>query len=226
MKRDLTLRLVPPVAAMFIRTLHATLRVRHSGIENIDALNRRGERYLYAFWHGQIMVMIYGRFARPAVVMISNHRDGELIARTMNRFGLGIARGSSSRGGSEALRGMIRLARDGWNLILTPDGPRGPRRIVQPGLIGAARITGHPIVPAAVVAEKKFVLGSWDGFEIPHPFSRVLFRYGGPIAIPPESTPAELEVQRVQVERAITELSVEGEREFSKLWSEASTSSP
>ena len=116
---------------------------------------------------------------------------------------------------------MIRLAREGWNLILTPDGPRGPRRVVQPGLIGAARITGHPIVPAAVVAEKKFVLGSWDGFEIPQPFSRVLFRYGPPIAIPPELTPAEIEAKRLQVEKAITRLSEEGEREFSRLWNEA-----
>ncbi|HEY0591880.1 MAG TPA: lysophospholipid acyltransferase family protein [Thermoanaerobaculia bacterium] len=222
MKTDLGSIVIPRVAAAFIRALHATLRVRHANTAAIDALNREGTNYVYAFWHAQLLVMIYARFARPATVMISQHRDGELIALTMERFGIESARGSTTRGGSEALRGMLKAAGAGRVIIFTPDGPRGPRHSVQPGVIRAAQLAGIPIVPGALISERRKQLSSWDRFEIPIPFSRALFLYGEPIAVPRELTPEEFESVRADVERRMVALVEQGEREFERLWREGS----
>ncbi len=222
MKNDLGTALIPRLAGAFIRALHATLRVRHANTGPIDSLNRAGKNYVYAFWHAHLLVMIYARFARPATVMISQHRDGELIALTMERFGIEAARGSSTRGGSEALRRMLKAAWAGRVLIFTPDGPRGPRHSVQPGTVRAAQLAGIPIVPAAVIAERRKQLSSWDRFEIPIPFSRALFLYGDPIDVPRELAPEEFERVRADVERRMVALVEEGEREFARLWREGS----
>ena len=218
MKTDLGASLVPPLAAAFIRALHATLRVRHARAATIDELNRAGKNYVYAFWHGQIIQMIYARFGRPATVMISQHRDGELIASTIRSFGIEAARGSTTRGGSEALRVMLKAANSGRVIIFTPDGPRGPRRSVQPGVVRAAQLAGIPIIPGAVIAERRKQLASWDRFEIPLPFSRVLYLYGDPIDVPRELDSDQFEKARAEVERKMVELVEEGEREFDRLW--------
>lgn len=218
MKSDLLSRLIPPVAALFIRALHATLRVRHVHSEGILELNRREGSYIYAFWHGHLLVTIYALFRHPLLVMISQHRDGEIIAATMERFGVTAARGSSSRGGGEALRQMLRGAREGYVLVITPDGPRGPRRVAQPGVVRAAQLGGIPILPAAVVAKHRKILSSWDRFEIPLPFSRTLFLYGEPIEVPRALSDEEFERTRKEVEVRITALAEEGERDFERLW--------
>ncbi|MGH9457975.1 MAG: DUF374 domain-containing protein, partial [Thermoanaerobaculia bacterium] len=113
MKAGLDLLVIPRLAAAFIRGLHASLRIRHAHLERIEALNQSGTTYVFAFWHAHIIVMVYARFRRPARVLISQHRDGELIARTVARFGIDAARGSSTRGGSEGLRDLVRAARAG-----------------------------------------------------------------------------------------------------------------
>jgi lysophospholipid acyltransferase (LPLAT)-like uncharacterized protein len=187
----------------------------------MEALNRDGRSYVYSFWHAQILLMMYARFARPATVMISQHRDGELIASTVRRFGIDAARGSTTRGGSEALRRMVRLAAEGRVIIFTPDGPRGPRHAVQPGVVRAAQLARIPIIPAALIAPRKKRLSSWDRFEIPFPFSRVLYLYGEPIEIPRDLTPEAFEAARASLERTMIELVAEGEREFETLWRDA-----
>lgn len=221
MKTDLGASLGPPAAAALIRALHATLRVRHARTASIDALNREGNNYVYAFWHGQILQMIYARFARPATVMISQHHDGELIASTIRRFGLEAARGSTTRGGSQALRVMVKAAGAGRVIIFTPDGPRGPRHSVQPGVVRAAQLAGIPIVPGAVIAERRKHLASWDRFEVPLPFTRVIYLYGDPIPVPRALDADQFEVARAEVERTMIELVEEGQRDFDRLWREA-----
>jgi lysophospholipid acyltransferase (LPLAT)-like uncharacterized protein len=148
-------RYIPWTAGAVIRSLKATLRIRHVNSDGIAALNARGERYIIAFWHGHILMMIYARFVLPLAAMISQHRDGELIAQTMKRFGTFAARGSTTRGGRAALREMISLAKSGVNLAITPDGPKGPRHVAQMGVVRAAQMTGVPIVPIAFIAKKK-----------------------------------------------------------------------
>lgn len=146
---------MPRIASLFIRALHATLRIRHVNGEGIDRLNREGKHYVLAFWHSDILLMIRSKLALPVTAMISQHRDGELIARTMEHFGAFASRGSTTRGGSTALKEMIRIGASGSNLAITPDGPRGPRHVAQIGVVLAAQATGLPVMPVAFAAKKK-----------------------------------------------------------------------
>jgi lysophospholipid acyltransferase (LPLAT)-like uncharacterized protein len=148
-------RLAAFLGATFIRLLYWTLRVRHVRVENLE----RTPQYIIAFWHAHLLMMVKCRFRTPISVLISQSKDGELIARTMAYFEVDSSRGSSSRGGSAAMREMIRLARMGTNLVFTPDGPRGPARIASDGVVYAAQMTGLPIVPVAFAAKKKSCCG-------------------------------------------------------------------
>jgi len=144
-------RILPAIGAMFIRLLHATLRVRHVGVETLDAM----PQYIIAFWHEHLVMMLHARYRRPIRVLVSQSRDGELIASTFSHYGVDVSRGSTTRGGTAALRDMIRSARAGSNIVFTPDGPKGPRRIAKDGVIYAAQATGLPVVPVAFTAKKK-----------------------------------------------------------------------
>lgn len=139
------------ISALFIRTLHATLRVRHVRVENIAGT----PQYILAFWHAHLLLMLHSRYKRPISVLISQSKDGEYIARVFDWYGVGSARGSSTRGGSAALRDLIREARAGKNIVFTPDGPKGPARVLKDGVVYAAQATGLPIVPIAFAAKKK-----------------------------------------------------------------------
>jgi lysophospholipid acyltransferase (LPLAT)-like uncharacterized protein len=211
-------RFIPFFAALFIRALHATLRVRYINFEILESFHRSGGHYIIAFWHCHILMMLYCRFERPACVMISQHRDGELIARTIERFDVGTARGSSTRGGFAALREMIRIAATGTSLGITPDGPRGPRCVAQVGVVTAAQMTGFPVIPVAFIAEHKRRLRSWDRFEVPRPFSRGMFVYGNPIPVPRELDAAGVEEYRARIERSMNDLVEAAELNFDAIW--------
>jgi lysophospholipid acyltransferase (LPLAT)-like uncharacterized protein len=140
---------------LVVHVLHATLRVRHVYPERLERL----PQYIIAFWHEHLLLMLHCRFRRPITVLTSRSRDGELMARAFPLFGVDVARGSSTRGGSAALRAMIRAARQGSNIVFTPDGPKGPRRVAKEGVVHAAQATGLPIVPIAFAAKKKSCCG-------------------------------------------------------------------
>lgn len=139
------------ILATFIRMLHATLRVRHIGTEKFERLSQ----YIIAFWHEHLLMMLHSQYGRPIRVLVSQSRDGELIASTFSFYGVDVSRGSTTRGSSAALRDMIRAARAGSNIVFTPDGPKGPRRVAKEGVVYAAQATGFPIVPIAFGAKKK-----------------------------------------------------------------------
>jgi lysophospholipid acyltransferase (LPLAT)-like uncharacterized protein len=139
------------IASLFIRALHASLRVEHVRVENIE----RTPQYILAFWHAHLLLMLHSRYRRPISVMISRSKDGEYIARVFDWYGVDAARGSSTRGGGAALRELLREAKAGKNLVFTPDGPKGPARIAKDGVVYAARMSGLPIVPVAFAAKKK-----------------------------------------------------------------------
>lgn len=145
------MKLVSLVASLFIRALHATLRVRHVDAENLTGT----PQYILAFWHSHLLLMLHSRYRRPISVMISRSKDGEYIARVFDWYGVDAARGSSTRGGGAALRELLREARAGKNLVFTPDGPKGPARVVKEGVVYAAQASGLPIVPIAFAAKKK-----------------------------------------------------------------------
>jgi lysophospholipid acyltransferase (LPLAT)-like uncharacterized protein len=171
------------LAAGLIRMLRATVRLRYHGAGRVRAWEAAGEHFILAFWHRHLLLMPYGYRGRRISVLISQSRDGELIARTVARFGIDAARGSSSRGGLAGMRSLLRRAEEGWDLAFTPDGPRGPASAVQPGVVLAAAATGLPIQPVAVAASRARRLHSWDRFLVPLPFAAVHFVYGEPLAV-------------------------------------------
>jgi len=157
LKKDWGLLLIPPVARMVMRSIWWTLRVRHVFAERIESLNREGKTYVLALWHGHLFLMVHALFTKPITAMISQHRDGELIARTLRPFGVEASRGSSTRGAIGALRDIVRISEKGMNIAFTPDGPRGPRHVAQSGVVMAAQLTGKPIMPVVMIAKKKRV---------------------------------------------------------------------
>ncbi len=145
----------PPVGYQVIQWLRRSMKLRVEGGDHLYRLFEQDKRVILAFWHSQQLMMPFALPGLKAHVLISQHRDGELIRRIVARFGLEAVRGSSTRGGAEALRQLIRLGRSGANLVLTPDGPKGPRQVAKMGVVQLARATGLPIVPMAFGCSKK-----------------------------------------------------------------------
>lgn len=148
-------RLVPPIGAWLIRFLGKAVRIRTEGAETVDELYRQGRRMIITFWHGRQLMMPLTYRGAEAHILISQHRDGELIHRIVTRFGFRSVRGSTTRGGVAALRQLIELGQSGVDLVVTPDGPKGPRQVVQIGVIHLAKATGLPIVPLTFSCSKK-----------------------------------------------------------------------
>jgi lysophospholipid acyltransferase (LPLAT)-like uncharacterized protein len=151
----LKLSVVPPVGVAVIRALGRSMRIETRGQEHVDALYRAGQRIIIAFWHARQLMMPLTYRGTLAHILISQHQDGEIIARIVERFGFKAVRGSSTRGGVEALRELIRLGRGGADLVVTPDGPKGPAQIAKMGVIQLARASRLPIVPLAFGCSKK-----------------------------------------------------------------------
>ena len=167
----LKLSVLPPIGAAMIRGLGRSMRMESQGHEQVDALYREGQHIILAFWHAQQLMIPTGYRGAGANVLISQHQDGEIIARIVSRFGHSAVRGSSTRGGGLALRELIRLGRSGVDLAVTPDGPKGPRQVAKPGVVQLARATGLPIVPLAFGCSKKNSsragIGSWSRTHCP-----------------------------------------------------------
>ena len=151
------------IGSLVIRALHATLRVRHIHVENILGV----PQYIIAFWHDHLLLMLHSKFRRPITVMSSQSRDGDIAVGIYAHYGVATSRGSSTRGGMAGLRGLIRSARSGSNIVFTPDGPRGPARVAKEGIIVAAQATGLPIVPIAFAAKKKSCCRRGTGWSSP-----------------------------------------------------------
>ncbi len=194
-----------------IRLIGRTLRFEVRGWENHRAIVEAGNRIIYTFWHGRIFAGTYFFRDRGIVVMTSQNRDGEYIARVIRRFGYGAARGSSSRGGRRALVEMIHELRRNNDVAFTIDGPRGPRYIAKPGAVWIAAKTGAAILPFHMSAEKNWALNSWDRFQIPKPFTRVLVLMGRPIHVPAGATEQQLEDFQGELQNSLEELLKRGD---------------
>ncbi|MBE0504852.1 MAG: lysophospholipid acyltransferase family protein [Desulfuromonadales bacterium] len=170
--------LLPPVAALLMRLIHKLNRCEILDAERLAALRHEGRGVILSFWHEQLFLMILGYRGPGGRVLISASRDGELIARTLTHFGMGSVRGSSRRGGRAAFRELVQLGKEPLDLIITPDGPTGPRRELKDGIVELARITGRPVVPMCFVSSRGHRFGSWDRFFFPYPFGRGVYAYG------------------------------------------------
>lgn len=171
------------LGAALIRLLRATVRLYHHGDAAMRRLEAEDRRFIVAFWHRHLLLMPYSYRGERITILISRHRDGELIARTMGHFGHSATRGSSTRGGVGAVRALLRRVREGWDVGITPDGPKGPAGEVKPGVVHLAAAAGIPIQPIAVAASRCRRLASWDRFVVPLPLSSVHIVYGEPLAV-------------------------------------------
>lgn len=198
----------PPLIAGFIRMLAQTLRYRLEDPQGILARDP-GQPRIWALWHNRILLMpyVYERLCpgRRMLMLVSRSRDGEMIARIMGRFGIDGARGSSSRGGTEAMRELLReLARpQARDIGITPDGPRGPRGKVQDGVIALSAASGRPIYPVTVHYSRFWQLPSWDGFQIPQPGAICRVVIGPAVDAPKNLETAELDRVRAGLEKVL-----------------------
>ena len=192
---------------MLVRALAATYRIRIVDPEDEQSALRQHRGLIYATWHQRFFPGISLFLDRkPIAVMISQSRDGEMIARVAEKFGWEPVRGSSTRGGVAALRRLRSLASQGYNFAHIVDGPKGPFGKVKPGLLHLSRMVGRPIVPAITSAEKRWVFNSWDRFMVPKPFSRILIRFGDPVQIPSKIDTEAFEQRRLLLEERLREL--------------------
>jgi lysophospholipid acyltransferase (LPLAT)-like uncharacterized protein len=205
--RELRFQLAGAAGARLIQSLLLTTGVERTGQENFLRFRRWRHPVIFVFWHGQLLPLLYYHRKEGVVVLVSEHADGEYVTRVMHRMGFGTVRGSSTRGATKGLRGLIRAARQGLDLALTPDGPSGPARSFKPGALLAAAITGLPIIPVAASASAAWTLRSWDGFLVPKPFARVRLRYGPPHWVERTAGDEALASHARVLERTLNELS-------------------
>jgi len=202
-KVDFTLLAATHIGPAFLVALGRSWRFRH-----IDSSgNTVHERYragagIYALWHAEQLALTLRHRAENIAVIISQHRDGELISRMVEGIGYRTIRGSSTRGGSEALREFTRAASEGHPLAITTDGPQGPPQQCKPGAILAASRTGLPIIPAAAAATRAWTFNSWDRFSVPKPGSIVYLTYGDPIIVPSDMAGESVAAWQARVTRA------------------------
>lgn len=189
-----------------LSSLFLTVRVRREGEEHYLRFRREGTPVVFVFWHGQLLPLVWYHRHEDVVVLVSEHRDGEYITRVIQRHGFRVARGSSTRGGVRGLRGLIREAREGHDLALTPDGPRGPRHRFKEGALVAAQMTGLPVIPVAAGASAGWRFDSWDRFLVPRPLSRVRIAYGPPRWIDRDSSAEDRRVAARDLEQELIRL--------------------
>ncbi|MGE3166647.1 MAG: lysophospholipid acyltransferase family protein [Planctomycetota bacterium] len=217
-------RFVPYLAVPVLGCWIGSVRTRWCETEHLRTARGDGQGVIYAFWHESLLHFTWSHRRRGIGVMISRHGDGELIARAVELLGFTPARGSTTRGGAAALRKLSRRAQstDGPSpdFAITPDGPRGPRRTVQAGIIELAARTGLPIVPAALHYARCWRAGSWDRLALPRPFTRAVVLFGEPLRVERDDVASAdaRDQRRALLEHRLRELSERSEREFGLLY--------
>ncbi len=184
----------------FICLLFRTMRITFIGREIVSEVVERGEGFIGIFWHGRMLLIPFIYPGSVMHVLISIHRDGEIIANVMKRFGFSLVRGSSKKGGSAALREMLHLLKEGKDLAITPDGPKGPVEVLKPGVAEAARLSGKAVIPVTFSASPCIRATSWDRFMIPYPFSRGVLYVGDPVRY---EKGEDMEAFRLRIEAAL-----------------------
>ncbi|ANM29044.1 hypothetical protein ABI59_04720 [Acidobacteria bacterium Mor1] len=209
----LKVTLVPALGYRFIRLLHLTMRVESVNKEAMErAVEASGGHYLIAFWHARFLLMPYACRTTRLVALLSRHTDAEILAGVLGRFGYSIARGSSTRGGVSGIKAILRKVKEGYDVGIAPDGPKGPRRRAKIGTIAIARMAGLPIVPVSYSAGRARRLRNWDQTFIPKLFSRGVIVYGEPIHVPRDADDEEQERLRLQLEQELDRLTDEADR--------------
>jgi len=197
-----------------LRALFRTLNIQSTGQDTIPRPREERTPVIFVFWHGRLLPLIHVHRHQGTVALVSEHRDGDYLARLLHHFGFGTVRGSSTRGGVRGLKGLIRAAQRGEDLAITPDGPRGPNRELKLGALTVARMTGLPLVPVGVGVTSAWRIRNWDGLLVPKPFSTVRVAYGPPTLVPRNADQAEIDDAAASLQHRLGDLSGQvGDRE-------------
>jgi lysophospholipid acyltransferase (LPLAT)-like uncharacterized protein len=210
-KKRLLIRLADLAFYSLINILGRTARFEVEGWENHERVIDAGGLPIYCFWHDRIFLTTYWWRKRRIVVMTSRSFDGEYIARFIQRFGYGAARGSSTRGAVGAVVRMARLMRAGCTTAFTIDGPKGPRYVAKMGAVLLAKKSGHPVMPVTMALKRYWTLPSWDKFQIPKPFTRAKVFVAEPIYVPADADEAMLSAKRDELQRVLDDLTRRGD---------------
>jgi lysophospholipid acyltransferase (LPLAT)-like uncharacterized protein len=201
------------LGSLYIRFIHVSGRWSVVNGGHAARLWDEDKPFILAFWHGRILMMPKSwRSSVPIHMLISQHRDGQLIARTVSHFGIDTVAGSSTRGGSAALRSMLKFLKSGECVGITPDGPKGPRMRASSGIVNVARLAGVPILCATFSTRKRKLLGSWDRFAVALPFSEGVFVWADPIEVGRDADHDELDRLRLVVEDSLNAITLEADR--------------
>lgn len=212
LKQRIVIRTVGYLGYLIVRLIGSTIRFEKTGWENFEAIKAAGKIPIYSFWHDRIIPGTYFFREHGIIVLSSSSFDSEYTARCIQRLGFGIVKGSSSRGGAQALVKMIRMMKSGFEMAFTIDGPRGPRYKAKSGPIILAKKTGNPLMPFVIECEDYWTLKSWDRLQIPKPFTRANLIIGEPIYVESRARDKELEAKIVELQTSLDELVLRGEK--------------
>lgn len=205
-------RIAVGAGTLLLRALATTWRIRVIDGHHLDSLRAARKGFTFTLWHGQLLPLIWHHRGRGVMLMISEHRDGEMIARVAQSLGYGLIRGSTTRGAGRALLAAVSALEADREIAITPDGPKGPARSFAPGALVAAYRSRTPLLPVSAATNRAWRLGSWDRFMIPMPFAKVTIAYGDPI-IPAGATMREASANPSPFEFALEQTAAKaGER--------------
>ncbi len=211
----------PSLAYWTIRILGSTMRFIEVNSEIPRSFMESRTLAIGAFWHGRLLMMpclesIHQNSGRKMSFLVSSHRDGQVIGKAVERFGHRAILGSSTRRGLSAFHQMLKAQEEGYDVIVVPDGPKGPRHQVQIGIMELAKLTGSPIVPLSFSASKRKIFNTWDRFLLPYPFSKGVFIWGEPIRVDADGDRDHLEEKRLLLEQRLNQLTEMADRYFEK----------
>lgn len=205
-------RAAPAVLPWAASGLYATCRLRILNRVIRDDSLRSGRPFVAVIWHQFMLLGLRFLPRRKMAVMASRSRDGDYTTRILRRFGHRVVRGSSSAGGAEALRELVRVVRQGYGGLMVADGPKGPAREAKLGCVLLARDAEAPLLPIGCAVSSALYLRNWDRTAIPYPFARIVIAYGSPIHVPASSSREECERVRVRLHAAMEELEAQSRR--------------
>lgn len=178
-------RVVQRLAGPLVSLLARTWRIEVHGLRHWQDLRERNQGFVFVLWHESLLPLLWRHRRQHIAIVVSEAREGQYLADYAAAIGYHLVRGSSTRGGARALLGAVRALESGTTVAFTPDGPRGPRREMKPGVIAAAQRAGVPVLPIHAEARRAWRFRSWDRFMLPKPFARVRVGYGEPFTIGP-----------------------------------------
>jgi lysophospholipid acyltransferase (LPLAT)-like uncharacterized protein len=212
MREALRTAAIVHAGGMASRAILATTRADRINDAPQKRIRAEGKGVIFMLWHGRLLPCIYLHRNEGIVGIVSRNRDGEYLARLMHRWGFATARGSSSAWGGDALRKLVRHLGAGRSVAITPDGPRGPREVMTPGVVALARLSGAPIIPASAGASRGWWFGSWDRLLVPQPFARIRMVFGDPVEVPRDLPEQETPRVMEDLSGRLAEVTAEADR--------------